>query len=58
MKYKVHIEETLERDVFIEADTSADACHIVNEKIADGEIILTADDFSGFRLVNAIKYGN
>lgn len=58
MKYKVHIEEMLEKDVFIEADTSTDACSIAKEKVDKGEIVLTADDFSGWRFVKAVKDGD
>ena len=58
MKYNVHIEEILEKDVIVEAENSTDACSMVNEKIANGEIVLSADDFSGWRFVKAKKYGD
>jgi hypothetical protein len=58
MKYNVHIEEMLEKDVLVEAETSTDACSIVEEKISNGEIVLSADDFSGWRFVKAKKYGD
>lgn len=54
MKYKVHIEETLSKDIIVEADTRQDARIIIEEKIKNEEIILSADDFTGCRLIDIV----
>ena len=51
MKYKVHIEETLAKDVYVEAETRQDAYNVVQDKIDNEEIILTADDYAGCRFI-------
>ena len=57
MKYKVHIEETLSKDVIVDAETRQDARTMIEEKIENGEIVLTADDFTGCRMIEVIKEG-
>lgn len=52
MKYKVHIEEILAKDIFVEAETRQDAYNYVQDKINKEEIILSADDFTGCRFVD------
>lgn len=51
MKYKVHIEETLAKDVYVEAKTRQDAYNYVQDKMDQEEIVLTADDYTGCRFV-------
>lgn len=51
MKYKVHIEEALSRDVVVEATSLNEAETIVQRKLDNEEIILTADDYTGERFV-------
>lgn len=51
MKYKVHIEETLAKDVYVEAGTRQDAHNFVQDKIDNEGIILSADDFTGSRTI-------
>lgn len=53
MKYKVHIEETLSKDVVVEATTEKEAETIVQRKLDNEEIILTGDDYTGERFVYA-----
>lgn len=57
MKYKVHIEETLSKDIIVDAETRLDARTMIEEKIENGEIVLTADDFTGWRMIEVIKEG-
>lgn len=57
MKYKVHIEEILSKDVIMEAETSQDARAMIEEKISNEEIVLSADDFTGCRIIEVIKEG-
>lgn len=57
MKYKVHIEETLSKDIIVDAETRLDARTMIEEKIENGEIVLTADDFTGCRMIEVIKEG-
>ena len=57
MKFKVHIEETLSKDVIVDAETRQDARAMIEEKIENGEIVLTADDFTGCRMIEVIKEG-
>lgn len=47
MKFKVHIEETLSKDVIVDAETRQDARAMIEEKIENEEIVLSADDFTG-----------
>lgn len=51
MKYKVHIEETLAKEVYVEAETRQDAHNYVQDKMDQEEIVLTADDYTGCRFV-------
>lgn len=51
MKYKVHIEETLAKYIYVEAETRKDAYNYVQDKIDQEEIVLTADDYTGYRFV-------
>lgn len=44
-KYEVTIIETLQRTVFVEAESALEAEEIVKGKIAREEIVLDADDF-------------
>lgn len=53
MKYRVHIEETLSRDVVVEATSAKEAESIIQEKIDNEEIVLSADDYTGERFVYA-----
>lgn len=55
MKFKVHIEEILSKDVVEEAETRQDARIMIEEKINNGEIILSSDDFTGCRIIEVIK---
>ena len=52
MKFKVHIEETLSKDVIVDAETRQDARAMIEEKIENEEIVLSADDFTGCRKMN------
>lgn len=58
MKYNVHIEETLSKDIIVEAETSLDARSMIEKSIKNGEIILSADDFSGCRIIQVLKHGD
>lgn len=58
MKFNVHIEETLAKDIIVEADSSFEANSIIRERINNGEIVLTSDDFTGCRIIQACKYGD
>ena len=44
-RYLVTITETLKRDVFVDAETEAQAYAIVNEQYANAEIILGGEDW-------------
>ena len=55
MKFKVHIEEILSKDVIVEAETRQDARAMIEAKIDNEEIILSADDFTGCRIIEVIK---
>lgn len=57
MKFKVHIEETLSKDIIVDAETSLDARIMINTKIENGEIVLSSDDFTGCRMIEVIKEG-
>ena len=48
MKYKIRIEETLSKDVIVEAESPEEATLFVKQNYDDGEIVLTADDFVGY----------
>ncbi|MGL5381841.1 DpnD/PcfM family protein [Clostridium sp.] len=51
-KYNFLIEETLGRLVTIEAEDKGSAEAIIDEMYRNSEIILTADDFSGYSITN------
>lgn len=53
MKYDVCIQETLSKTITVEADTNTDACSMIREKVNNGEIVLSADDFTGCRIITA-----
>lgn len=58
MKFKVHIEETLSKDIIVDAETRLDARIMINTKIENGEIVLSSDDFTGCRMIEVIKEGD
>ena len=47
MKYTVVIEETLRKEVVIEAQNAEEAAHIAKALYRKGEIVLDAGDFIG-----------
>ncbi len=55
MKFKVHIEETLSKDVIVEAETRTDARAMIEEQISNEEIVLSDDDYTGCRLIEVIR---
>lgn len=55
MKFKVHIEETLSKDVIVDAETRQDARAMIEEKIKNEEIVLSADDFTGCRIIEVMN---
>ena len=55
MKFKVHIEETLSKDFIVDAETRQDARAMIEEKIENEEIVLSADDFTGCRIIEVMK---
>lgn len=57
MKFKVHIEETLSKDVIVDAETRQNARAMIEEKIENEEIVLSADDFTGCRIIEVMKEG-
>ena len=57
MKFKVHIEETLSKDIIVDAETRLDARIMINTKIENGEIVLSSDDFTGCRMIEVINEG-
>ena len=46
MKYRVTIEELLCRQIEVEAETAEEALEKVEDQYKNGELVLTADDFS------------
>lgn len=57
MKYDVCIQETLSKTITVDADTNA--CSMIREKVKNGEIVLSADDFTGCRIITAQEaYGS
>lgn len=54
MKYKVHIEETLAKDVIIEAASYKDALNVTHAMLDNEEIVLTTDDYTGERFVEVL----
>lgn len=57
MKFKVHIEETLSKEVIVEAETGQDARAMIEERISNEGIVLSADDFTGCRIIEVINDG-
>lgn len=55
MKFKVHIEEVLSKDIIVEAETRQDARAMVEERVNNEDIVLSADDFSGCRMIEVMK---
>ena len=55
MKFKVHIEETLSKDIIVEVETRQDARAMVEERVNNEDIVLSADDFSGCRTIEVMK---
>lgn len=55
MKFKVHIEETLSKDIIVEAETRQDARAMIEERVNNEDIVLSADDFSGCRMIEIMK---
>lgn len=53
MKYDVCIQETLCKTITVEAESNTDACSIIREKVNNGEIVLSADDYTGCRIITA-----
>ncbi len=53
MKYDVCVQEILSKTITVEADTNTDACSMIREKVKNGEIVLSADDFTGCRIITA-----
>ena len=47
MKYQVFITETLQREVFVEADSTEEASCIVEDEYYEQKHILDADDYVG-----------
>ena len=43
-KFKITVEETLAREVFVEANSLHEAINLVKKQYRDEEIVLTADD--------------
>jgi len=59
MKYDVCIQEILSKTITVEADTNTDACSMIREKVNNGEIVLSADDYTGCRIITAeVSHGN
>lgn len=55
MRYKVLVEETLSRYMFVEAESSMDAQIMVQEKIDNEEVVLGEDDYDGCRIIDVEK---
>lgn len=53
MKYDVCIQETLSKTITVEAESNTDACSMIREKVKNGEIVLSADDYTGCRIITA-----
>lgn len=47
MTHTIYIEETLYREVEIEAENESDALEKARKMYKDGDIVLDADDFTG-----------
>ena len=49
-KYNIVITETLKRIVEVEAQSLAEAVRIVDGQYRNSDIVLTADDFTGYEI--------
>lgn len=56
MKYKVHIEEILSKDLTVEAETREAAYAITERLIEEEKVVLSADDYAN-RTIEVIKEG-
>lgn len=56
MKYKVHIEEILSKDLTVEAETREVARAIAERLIEEEKVVLSADDYAE-RIIEVIKDG-
>ena len=45
MMYKIRIEETLARNVYIDAENEIDAINKITDLFRDEKIVLTSDDY-------------
>lgn len=50
-KYNIIIEETLSKVVRVEAETEDDAIDKIESMYGNQEIVLSADDFSGYQIM-------
>jgi len=57
-KYKVIVEETLERTVEVEAESPDEAEAIVQKMYDNSEIVLSADDFYGVEIYESEEVKN
>lgn len=55
MRFRVHIEEILTKDIIVEAETRQDVRAMIEERINNEDIVLTADDYSGCRMIEVMK---
>lgn len=55
MRFRVHIEEILSKDIIVEAETRQDARAMIEERINNEDIMLTADDYSDCRMIEVMK---
>lgn len=45
----------LSKDIIVEAGTRQDARAMIEERISNEDIVLTADDYSGCRMIEVMK---
>ena len=57
MKFIVRIEEVLVKEIAVEADTRIAARKNILEALANEEIVLSAEDYSGYRQINVEENG-
>lgn len=57
MRYTVSIKEVLSKDIIIDANTREEARAIIEEKLRNEEIVLSAEDYSG-RIIKVTLYTN
>jgi hypothetical protein len=55
-KYKITVEETLAREVIVEATTAAEAVKKVKQMYRDEEIVLTGDDCIDTEFLVEVKH--